>query len=268
MPELAEVETVRRVLKNNVLNDEILSIDVLYENIIENDLEYFKKNLIGTKFIDIHRKGKYLIFETPNNYLISHLRMEGKYFIKHKDDEIVKHEHVIFHCKSFDLRYADTRKFGRMKLIDKSDLEDYFKDLGPDANTSPDPKLIYDKIHKSNLPIKSLLLDQNIVAGLGNIYVDEVLYLSKLNPFRKGTSISLKEVENILESSKKVLDKAIECKGTTIRTYTSSLGVYGEYQSYLKVHTKKVCECGNTISTSKIGGRTTYYCKKCQDINE
>lgn len=264
MPELAEVETVRRTLKERILNNKILDIDAFYKNIIENDIDYFKDNLIGKSFIDIKRRGKFLIFETENNYLISHLRMEGKYFIKTSTDEINKHEHVIFHCKSFDLRYHDTRKFGRMKLIDKDKLEDYFKDLGPDANLRFDPKIVYDKIHKSNLAIKTLLLDQNIIAGLGNIYVDEVLFLSKINPFKKGKDISLKDVKSILESSKKVLDKAIECKGTTIRTYTSSLGVYGEYQNYLKVHTKKICECGNDISVDKIGGRTTYYCKKCQ----
>ena len=268
MPELAEVETVRRTLKERILNDQIENIEVYYEPIIENDIKYFKENLINDKFIDIKRKGKYLIFETTNKYLISHLRMEGKYNITDKNIPKGKHEHVIFLCKSFDLKYADTRKFGRMKLIDKDKLNEYFKDLGPDANLVEDINPIYEKIHKSSLAIKTLLLDQSIIAGLGNIYVDEVLFLSKINPFRKGYTITKEEVKSIVESSKNVLDKAIEYKGTTIRTYTFKHGVSGSYQNFLKVHTKKVCECGCDIKTSKIGGRTTYYCPICQDVNE
>lgn len=265
MPELAEVETVRNVLKQKVLNNPIISIDVRYKGIIENDLEEFKKLLTGKSFIDIKRRGKYLIFETDDNYLISHLRMEGKYFIKDKDAEIVKHEHVIFHCQDFDLRYHDTRKFGRMKVIDKSSLEDYFSNLGPDANQNPDAASIYAKIKVKKLPIKSILLDQSIIAGLGNIYVDEVLFKAKLSPFTPGESISQENTKDILKWSKIILDKAIENKGTTIRSYTSSLGVTGNYQEFLCVHTKKVCTCGNNIETAKIGGRTTYYCPKCQE---
>ena len=104
MPELPEVETVRNYLKENILNKKIINIDILYPKMIENDLNFFKDNLINNYFIDIKRKGKYLIFETNNNYLISHLRMEGKFNIKDKDDIITKHEHVIFYFNDFTLR--------------------------------------------------------------------------------------------------------------------------------------------------------------------
>ena len=103
MPELPEVETVRNYLKKNILNKKIIDIDILYPKMIENDLNFFKDNLINNYFIDIKRKGKYLIFETNNNYLISHLRMEGKFNIKNKDDMITKHEHVIFYFDDFTL---------------------------------------------------------------------------------------------------------------------------------------------------------------------
>ena len=266
MPELAEVETVRNVLKKKILKKKIQNIDIIYGKIIENPLPEFKDKLNGEEFIDIQRKGKYLIFETKENYLISHLRMEGKYFLKSKKEPIMKHEHVIFDLGDITLRYHDTRKFGRMKLIDKNELDSFFKDIGPDANSMPDKNYLYQKINKKNIPLKSLLLDQSILAGLGNIYADEVLFASKLSPFQKGCETSLEECQSIINNSKEILDKAIEYKGTTIRSYTSSLGVYGEYQNFLKVHTKnsQKCECGNIIQKAKIGGRSTYYCPNCQ----
>ena len=268
MPELAEVETVRNTLKKKILHKKIKDVIILYDKMIENPLDEFKKILIGNEFIDIKRRGKYLLFELDNYFLISHLRMEGKYYIKAPNEEILKHEHVIFDLGDIRLHYHDTRKFGRMHIINKKDEEDYFKNLGPDANSSPDAKKIYEKISKKNIPIKTILLDQSIIAGLGNIYVDEVLYLSKINPLENGNKLTIDDIQNILKSSKEILDKAIKYKGTTIRSYTSSLGVYGEYQQFLKVHTKDgtKCSCGAIIEKIKVGGRSTYYCPNCQRL--
>lgn len=266
MPELAEVETVRRTLKKQILNKKIKDIKILYSSIIENK-SFDIKSIINDEIIDIQRKGKYLIFETNNYYLISHLRMEGKFFIKPIEEDINKHEHVIFYFDDFTLRYHDTRKFGRMCLISKEKLNDYFANVGPDANLNPDINIVFKKISKSNLPIKTLLLDQSIIAGLGNIYVDEVLFKSSINPTRKGRDITLLDIENILKNSKLILDKAILEKGTTIRSYTSSLNVYGNYQKYLCVHTKEGngCPiCNTKIIKIKVGARGTYYCPKCQ----
>ena len=267
MPELAEVETVRNTLKKSLLGHRINKVEVFYQPIIENDLNTFKKALEGTSFCDIKRKGKYLIFETEKNYLISHLRMEGKYFIKGLKEPKEKHEHIFFYYDDFTLRYHDTRKFGRMKVINKDELDTYFKDLGPDANSNDiDIDKVYNKIKSKSLSIKELLLDQSIIAGLGNIYVDEVLYATKINPLKKGCNVTKDNIIDILNNSKKILDKAIEEKGCTIRSYTSSLGVYGNYQNFLKVHTKEgqKCECGDIIKKIRVGGRGTYYCPTCQ----
>ena len=115
------------------------------------------------------------------------------------------------------------------------------------------------------MAIKTTLLDQSIIAGLGNIYVDEVLFESKINPLRPSNSITFDEVIRIFDNSVTILSKAIEYKGTTIRSYTSSLGVSGSYQNFLKVHTKKQCSiCKNDIIRVKINGRTSYFCKNCQ----
>ena len=264
MPELAEVQTVRDILKKQILDRKIKDIKIIYDKIIENPVSFFKDNLINESFIDIKRKGKYLIFETNNHYLISHLRMEGKYFIKDTFEPIEKHEHIIFCFDEFTLRYHDTRKFGRMILIPKDNIDAYFKKIGPDAIEDINEHYLFEKIKNSQKPIKTLLLDQSIVAGLGNIYADEVLYESKINPLVPGKNIDIGKCKDILTASKKILLKAIEHKGTTIRSYTSSLNVKGNYQVFLNVHTKKVCKCKSSIKCIKIGGRSSYYCPKCQ----
>ena len=124
MPEIAEVETVRNALKKQILNKKIKDVNILYSKMIENDKEEFKKILINNSFKDILRRGKWLIFELDKYYLLSHLRMEGKFFIKNHEEDINKHEHVIItFLDNSELRYHDTRKFGRMKLINKEDLE-------------------------------------------------------------------------------------------------------------------------------------------------
>lgn len=271
MPEIAEVETVRNTLKNMILNKKIESVNVLYPKMIESNIKEFEKNLIGKKIIDIKRIGKWLIFDLEDYYLLSHLRMEGKFFVKKHDEEINKHEHVIItFTDNYDLRYHDTRKFGRMNLIKKEELEntEAIKKQGIEPlSKNLTKEYIYNKIHKKNLPIKTILLDQSIISGLGNIYADEVLFAAKINPLKKGSEVSLNECDEIRKSSKKIIEKAIECGGTTIKSYTSSLGVTGRFQIYLTVHKKEgepCLVCKTPIVRIKVGGRSTYYCPKCQ----
>ena len=195
--------------------------------------------------------------------------MEGKFNIKPLNEEISKHEHVIFYFENFTLRYNDTRKFGRMKLINKNDLDDYFKNIGPDANNAEYNDEILHKINKSNKCIKTILLDQSILSGIGNIYADEILFLSKINPLKKCNLITKEEAENIIKYTKKVLEASIEKGGTTIRTYSSVDGVHGLFQNELFVHGKykNNCPiCNTKIEKIKVGGRGTYYCPKCQTL--
>lgn len=271
MPEIAEVETVRNTLKSMILNKKIVDVNIIYPKIIESDINDFKDILIGRKFIDIDRIGKWLMFDLNDYYLLSHLRMEGKYFVKKSTDDIVKHEHIIISFEDgTDLRYHDTRKFGRMNLVKKSDIDkvEAIKKQGIEANSNKLTKeYLYDKIHKKNIPIKSLLLDQTIISGLGNIYANEVMFDARINPSRLGKDISLKECDLIVKASKKIIDAAIKDGGTTIKSYTSSLGVTGRFQQHLMVHKREGEECkvcGTLIENIKIGGRSTYFCPKCQ----
>ncbi len=271
MPELPEVETVKEVLKTKILNNKIKNIRVIYPGIIQMDCDSFINQLIGKTLLDIKRRGKYLIFVFDGIYLVSHLRMEGKYFIKNSQDIVSKHEHIIFEFESNEsLRYHDTRKFGTMELkqeldlyttnpLNKLGLEPFSEELTSDY--------LYNSLIRLRKTIKEALLDQTIITGLGNIYVDEVLFLSKIDPERKANNVSKVECQEIIINSQKVLDKAIKAGGTTIRSYTSSLGVTGLFQTKLLVHTKQgepCCVCQSIILKKRVGGRGTYFCPKCQ----
>ena len=271
MPEIAEVETVRNTLKKRILNKRIKKVEVYYEPMIESDIDAFKKNLVGESFIDIKRRGKWLIFETEKYYLLSHLRMEGKYFIKDKQEIKDKHEHVIFtFIDDTTLRYADTRKFGRMDLILKTEIDntECIKKQGLEPG---DKKLTADyllkKFAKKQLPIKTVLLDQTIISGLGNIYANEVLFAAGINPLTKACNLTKEDCERIVKSAEEIIKEAINMGGTTIRSYTSSLGVTGKFQQNLKVHKRekgKCLVCGTAIENIKVGGRSTYFCPNCQ----
>lgn len=272
MPELPEVETVRQGLKKLLLGRIIKRVCVYYDGIIEypSVLE-FTSNIENQKINDIDRFGKWLIFVLDDYYLLSHLRMEGKYFIKGASDELNKHEHVVFKLDDdSELRYMDVRKFGKMHLIPK----DKIKDIGPliDLGLEPwDKKLdisyLRDKYKNKKLPIKSVLLDQSIIVGIGNIYADEILFLAKINPYTRAMDLDENDLFNIIKYTRKVLERAISEGGTTIRSYSSVNGVHGLFQQELNVHSREgeQCpSCGNKIVKVKIGGRGTYYCEKCQ----
>lgn len=268
MPELPEVETVRRTLLEVIKNNKIIDVDIRYPNIIQTDLTEFQKTVKNQNIHHIDRKGKFLIIILDTHVMIIHLRMEGKFFIK-QNESISKHEHIIFKLSDgTDLRYHDVRKFGTIHLLP---IDQYQKML-PLSKVAEEPKDIqfidfYQRIKHREINIKQALLNQEIIAGLGNIYVDETLFLSRIHPMRKTNQISEEEAKIIIESARNVLDKAVQLGGTTIRSYTSSLGVHGRFQNELQVHMKKdePCPiCGHPIIKMKVGGRGTYVCPECQ----
>lgn len=272
MPELPEVETVRKTLLHLIQGKTIRDCDVFYEKIVRNiSIDEFKTRIQNKVIENIGRYGKYLLIDLGEDILISHLRMEGKYFIKNADLPKEKHEHVIFYFSDGDtLRYNDTRKFGTMDLIPKDDLwiNSLITKLGPEPfEEGMNLKYLKEKLSKKTIAIKTALLDQTVMTGLGNIYVDEVLFLSKLHPTTPSNLLSNKQITSLIENSIAVLNKAINLGGTTIRSYTSSLGVTGRFQNELNVHTKEgePCPvCNTTIVKTKVNGRGTYYCPKCQ----
>lgn len=272
MPELPEVETVKETLKLKILNKKIKDINVYYADIIENiSVKEFIEKLKDETFNNVHRKGKWLIFELNNYFLLSHLRMEGKYNIKNVGDYRNKHEHIVFTLEgNEELRYMDTRKFGKMHLIKKDELYTSLplSELGLEPwDQNLNKFYLFDKFKNKKTAIKTTLLDQTIIAGIGNIYADEILYFCKLNPQKRTCDLKEIDLENIIKYTRKVLEEAIQMGGTTIRSYTSSEGVHGRFQQNLKVHNNKgkKCEnCNTLIDKITVNGRGTFYCPKCQ----
>ena len=272
MPELPEVEVVRRSLEKKIVSLTISDVKIKYDNIIDQDKNYFLENVIGKRRVSMDRLGKFLIVNLNKGHILSHLRMEGKYFYLQQGEICNKHIHVIFYFDNgYMLCYQDTRKFGRMeyKLDDELHTTKPLKKVGIDLTKNSDFDILdlHKKIISKKIPIKTTLLDQSILSGLGNIYVDEVLHKSKINPHKKSNEITLGDLKNIIKYSKECFIKSINSGGTTIRSYTSELGVIGHNQDNLGVHTKEYCNvCNTKIIKDKIGGRGTYYCPKCQKL--
>ena len=271
MPEKPEVITVCNSLKPLVVGKKVVDCNIYWDNIIAYPTsDEFKKKIVNQKIKNITTRGKWLVFDLDKYNLLIHLRMEGKFMFRDKGIPMAKHEHVEFildNDQSF--RFHDVRKFGKMYLQDKmtSKSSKPLSELGLEFD---DPNLtkeyLYEAIHKLKLPIKTVLLDQSIIAGIGNIYDDEILFLSKINPNRKACDVTLEECQDIITNTIKVLTRAIELGGTTIKSFTSQEGVHGLFQNELLVHGKKDnCPvCSRKIEKIKIGGRGTYFCSNCQ----
>jgi len=271
MPEKPEVMTVCSVLKNRIVGKTITKCNIYWNNIIATNIDDFKNNIINQKIYNVISRGKFIVIELDDYYLLIHLRMEGKFTFRDVGFEREKHEHVeLILDNNISWRYRDVRKFGKMYLIEKDKLFNTppISRLGYDYyDKELDKNYLYKNIHNKNLPIKTVLLDQSIICGIGNIYDDEILFLSKINPLRKASNISVDECELIINNTFKVLDEACKLGGTTIKSFTSSEGVHGLFQNKLLVHGRenaRCSKCGSKILKIKVGGRGTYYCPKCQ----
>ncbi len=271
MPEIAEIRVVAKALRKQIINKKIKNVKILYSRIVVNDDAEFIETLKGREFTGLDTCGKWLIFKLGEYSFLSHLRMEGKYYYVEHDSPIDKHTHVVFELDDgMDLRYRDVRKFGRMELVKTDEVYENpsIKKLGYEPGDERlTAEYLLSKFEKNKNPIKSALLDQTIINGLGNIYANEVLFASRILPNRLASSITKQEAVDIIKFSYSITKKSEEEGGSTIRSYTSSLGVVGHYQDYLKVHGKKdePCPiCGNPIKKVQLDGRGTYYCERCQ----
>ena len=272
MPELAEVQTVLDTIKEQLGYFTIEDVEICYENLIATSHPYeFIQTMKGKRVHAYLRHGKYLMFDLETHMWMVHLRMEGKFYIDEYPTYQQKHIHAIFTLKDGrKLYYHDTRKFGRMYLYKKNNDQHYpcLKTLGLDLF---DPSLqsidLYRTFKQKKYTLKQALLDQSNVAGIGNIYADEICFALALHPETKVNRLSKKDCEKLLIEARRILSEAIACGGTTIRSYTSSLGVDGRFQLQLKVHNKKgeTCEqCGHPIIKKFVAQRGTYYCPTCQ----
>ena len=274
MPELPEVETVKSVLEKVVIGHTITGIDVLRDSAIHGDVRDFITELVGEKYESISRIGKFLIFHLTNEkVIVSHLRMEGKYYEVKEDEPNTKYSRVVIHLNNGNkICYDDSRSFGYMRF----DYEySYRKDkeiakLGPEP-WDADVDTIIKKTKKMSMPIKSALLSQELITGLGNIYVDETLYASMIHPLTPANKVTKEEWKIILEKASSILKAAILYGGSTIKSYHPGKGIDGNFQGLLEVygHKDEPCKhCGTNLRFIKVGGRGTTYCPKCQQLRK
>ena len=271
MPELPEVETVKNVLLPIVKGHKILAIDVLRSSTIEGDVNEFIVNLQNETYQDVTRIGKFLIFHLTNDkVIISHLRMEGKYYEFNVNEDNSKYARVVIHLDNgHKLCYDDSRCFGIMTLSDEKSYqkEEMISKLGPEPFYVKDVSEIVNKVKNIKKPIKTALLDQTLITGLGNIYVDETLFASKIHPLTPANKVSKKEWESIISNASEVLNNAIKAGGSTIKSYHPGKDIDGGFQTRLLVYGKagESCpNCGATFRFIKVGGRGTTFCPICQ----
>ncbi|KAB7668018.1 DNA-formamidopyrimidine glycosylase [Bacillus sp. B1-b2] len=273
MPELPEVETVRKTLKQLTQYKVIKEVVVSWAKMIKKpeNVEEFSDALIGQRIEDVKRRGKFLLIETTDFTIVSHLRMEGKYGLFQQNEPVDKHTHVIFYFEDdTQLRYKDVRKFGTMHLFQKGEELHAMplSQLGPEPFAEDFTIDNFTKqLAKTTRSIKTALLDQKIVVGLGNIYVDEALFRSKIHPERVANTLTTKEIEGLYKEIISTLSEAVEKGGSTIRSYVNSQGQIGMFQLELYVYGRKGQECkvcGSTLERIIVGGRGTVFCPTCQ----
>ena len=273
MPELPEVETVINIINPLIKGKTIDKIEIFYDRLIQSDIKEFIPNLLNKTFLNVTRYGKFIFLHLNDDLVIvTHLRMEGKFrYLENNENPRKKSTSLLFYFKDEScLSFDDTRKFGVMYLSTENEYKELpmIKKLGIEANktTLEDVSLIYKKFQKNKV-IKELLLDQSILCGIGNIYADETLYMSKIHPLTRGKDLTIENVESIVKNAKIVLDKAIELGGSTIHSFHPSEGVDGRFQEVLTCYGKEGEECPTCKTKFHkifIGGRGTTFCPNCQ----
>ncbi len=281
MPELPEVETVVRGLRKVVLNKKIAKV---YTNAPDSSIviseslkrDSFESLLIGKTILSISRRGKNILIDLSSQLVLwVHLKMTGHFFYVPKTKQRNKHDLVIFsfhktrkNITEYHLRFNDYRRFGRLRLYRKDELlhQSGLSNLGPEPfDISPDE--FVELCYRRPRMLKSALLDQTFIAGIGNIYADESLYASRLHPQRLTTSISKRKIIELHGHIQRILSKAIELMGTSVDSYSGVNGKRGSFQTYLLAYNqegKQCSRCTCKIIRKKIGARSAHYCPRCQ----
>lgn len=273
MPELPEVETVKRTLNELIIGKTIEQVKVYLPRIIQqpDDIAIFCDALIGHTIQKVERRGKFLRIIFDGIVLVSHLRMEGRYGVFGFEEPLEKHTHVVFHfTDGEELRYKDVRQFGTMHLF-KSGQE---FELPPLNKLGIEPlseqftaEVLQQKLSKRTSKIKPLLLNQELIVGLGNIYVDEALYTAGIHPERAPSSLSDEEWEKLYVAIIQTLQAAVEAGGSSIKSYVNGQGEMGMFQHQFKVYGRKdehCSKCHSHIVKFVVAGRGTHICPTCQ----
>ena len=287
MPELPEIEIIKRSLFKKINKAKIVNVKIYNKNLRYKITHALPKQLINEKILKISRRSKYLIFHFKNKFLLVHLGMSGKFIIiRSKDNKIfktsfyyeldilAKHNHIHFILNNgLVLIYNDVRRFGFFKLFENIKLEKitYLKKLGPEPfSVLFCIQYIQNFIKNKKKNIKNLLMDQTFVSGLGNIYVNEVLFLSKMHPLRECSSLERKSTKNLIYNIRKILKIAINLGGASIKDFKNVHGKSGNFQQFFNVYGRenKNCSrisCKGKIKKISISNRSSFYCNICQN---
>ena len=267
MPELPEVETIKNELSPYVIGHSVIGVSLFWEGIVRHQSpEEFCARLIGQRITGVGRRGKYLIFSLSSGQsLIIHLKMTGSLWLKEPE----KFVRAIIHLDDgSNIYFRDPRKFGIMWLVD--DKESIASKLGPEAlGKGFTARVLAERLGKRTAPIKALLCDQSLVAGIGNMYADEALFAAKIHPMRAGGSLSQEEIERLHKSIQKVLSAGIKEKGASTDTYFRPSGQPGtaHYQFRVAHRRGEKCPvCGAPLERIPVRNRGSYFCPKCQKV--
>ncbi len=273
MPELPEVETIKESLKERILFKKVKEADIMCQKLIKYpESPEFSKNIKDKKIKELQRKGKFLIFKLSHNHnLVVHLGMTGQLLYFSSPQKCDKHTHVTFNFESSDqLQYNDVRKFGGLWLVSDGWLRFVpgLSELGPEPLKKEFSLEYFQKTLTKKCIIKHLLLNQKNLAGLGNIYVDEILFRAEIHPQRPASELSAPEGEKLYFTILGVLEEAIKARGTSVVNYIDGNSQKGEFQRHLKVYKRLGDPCFNCetpVERIVLAGRGTYYCPRCQN---
>ena len=271
MPELPEVETIVRCLRPRLVGLEVQSIRLIFLPIVRNREKNYIRKFVGRRVTGLRRRGKMILVDFSGGLtMVVHLKMTGQLLMCSSRAPLDKHTHCVFTFRAGDeeLRFRDVRKFGFMLGVKTAELEQRreFRDLGPEPLTV-DLTTFIGRIRSRRGRLKSLLLSQKTIAGLGNIYADEILFESGLDPRTEVFRLGPRRLERLFRAVLKILNEAIAFKGTTVRDYRDGEGHEGLFQSRLKVYGRegRPCpRCGKSIRRIRVSGRSTHYCPRCQ----
>lgn len=274
MPELPEVETVVRDLRPLLVGRTLTAIQVGERKLRRPWLADWGPILIGTTVAGLRRRAKWILVDLATGpRLLVHLGMTGQFTVAAADETILDHTHLIFDLDDTrQLRFRDVRRFGSVELFsdEPTVLAFLAERVGPEPEDM-DPMTFRTTVRSSIRPLKAILLDQAIAAGVGNIYADEALHRARLHPQRRGNSVSDAEADRMRESIAAVIHHAIENRGSTIRDYIGGSGLRGNFQNEFRVYgrTGEPClTCATPIEMVRVAGRASHYCKKCQKLGE
>lgn len=273
MPELPEVETIKRQLERKIKGKKITDIEVRFSGSLkEISAGNFRKSVKGEKIKKVGRRAKLILITLPNNTLVIHLKMTGRLLFVSKKTEPTKHTHIIFNLGTAGkLFFEDYRKFGFIKIIPTEKLNTFFvqQKFGPEPLEKSFTFKVFKELlaKKKKLKIKPLLMDQTLIAGIGNIYAAESCFCAEILPTRIAGSLKYSEIKKLYNCLQKILRAAITKHGSSVDAYRDILGKEGQYEKFLKVYGrdgKKCLRCGAKIKKIKLTGRGTEYCPKCQ----